>query len=167
MYKRPSERSTQGIRIPENYGGNAFRPANALFADPPKAPPPLVDGRTESFTKASFSEIPGHDLPPGRESDLPTDVITNEEERLAEFPPTSIHTDVDQKTREEERKSGSKPLFSSLLPSKLASSTRFPFGHGIGSEELLILAMMLLVHLSGEETDNEFLLLLGLLLFAG
>ena len=60
-------------------------------------------------------------------------------------------------------------IFSSLLPRGNLSS-HFPFGHGIGSEELLILAVMLMVFLSGNEcgeVDSEFLLLLGLLLFAG
>jgi hypothetical protein len=40
----------------------------------------------------------------------------------------------------------------------------------LGSEELLILAIMLLIFLSGNErgeVDNEALLLLGFLLFAG
>jgi hypothetical protein len=60
-------------------------------------------------------------------------------------------------------------IFSSLLP-RTDLSRHFPFGHGIGSEELLILAVMLMVFLSGNEkgeVDSEFLLLLGLLLFAG
>ena len=60
-------------------------------------------------------------------------------------------------------------IFSSLLP-RSDLSKHFPFGHGIGSEELLILAVMLMVFLSGNEkgeVDSEFLLLLGLLLFAG
>ncbi len=60
-------------------------------------------------------------------------------------------------------------IFSSLLP-RADLSRHFPFGHGIGSEELLILAVMLMVFLSGNErgeVDSEFLLLLGLLLFAG
>ena len=61
-------------------------------------------------------------------------------------------------------------LFQTLLPPVGRLEEHFPFGHGIRSEELLIMAMMLLVYLSGEEgqkSDNELLLLLGLLLFAG
>ena len=68
-----------------------------------------------------------------------------------------------------ERESRDGSIFSSLLPFA-SSSSNFPFGHGIGGEELLILGVMLLVYLSGNErgkVDNEFLLLLGLLLFSG
>ena len=66
------------------------------------------------------------------------------------------------------KKAGS--LFQTLLPPIGRLEEHFPFGHGIGSEEMLIMAMMLLVYLSGEDgqkPDNELLLLLGLLLFAG
>ena len=65
------------------------------------------------------------------------------------------------------RESGS--IFSSLLPS-LSSSPRFPFGHGIGTEELFILGIMLLIYMSGEDDeppDGELLLLLCILLFSG
>ncbi len=58
---------------------------------------------------------------------------------------------------------------SSILPS-LSLGSNFPFGHGLGSEELFILGMMLLVYTSGEnggEVDSELLLLLCILLFSG
>ena len=41
------------------------------------------------------------------------------------------------------------------------------FSGGFGFEELLILAMMAMIFMSEGETDNELILLLGLLLFAG
>ncbi len=53
---------------------------------------------------------------------------------------------------------------------QLNISDKFPFGHGIGSEELLILAVMLLILFSDgqeEERDPILPLMLGLLLFAG
>lgn len=60
-------------------------------------------------------------------------------------------------------------IFSSLVPS-LSASSNFPFGHGIGSEELFILGIMLLIYMSGDEgnpIDSELLLLLCILLFSG
>ncbi len=61
-----------------------------------------------------------------------------------------------------------KSIFSSLLPSQ-ATSSHFPFGHGIGSEELFILGIMLLVYTSNDNkpVDNELLMLLCILLFSG
>ena len=59
--------------------------------------------------------------------------------------------------------------FSALFPSSSCSS-HFPFGHGIGAEELFILGIMLLVYTSADENqpmDNEMLLLLCILLFSG
>lgn len=60
-------------------------------------------------------------------------------------------------------------ILSSLIPNLKGAST-FPFGHGLGTEELFILGIMLLVFMSGEnggELDSELLLLLSVLLFCG
>ena len=58
-------------------------------------------------------------------------------------------------------------LLSSLFPSK-SLKNHFPFGHGIGSEELLILGIMSLIFFSDDkEPDGELIMLLALLLFAG
>lgn len=58
-----------------------------------------------------------------------------------------------------------KSLLSSLLPVGLADS--FPFGHGIGVEELLLIGVMLLILHGPDRGDHDILLLLGLLLFCG
>ncbi len=80
--------------------------------------------------------------------------------------PTVIETVAEEKPRGDQ---ASKSIFSSLLPN-FSSSSRFPFGHGIGTEELFILGIMLLIYMSGDETqpmDSELLLLLCILLFSG
>lgn len=88
------------------------------------------------------------------------------QEPIAAILPTVIEAVADEKPR---REHNSKSLFSSLLPNFSASS-KFPFGHGIGSEELFILGIMLLIYTAGdadEPMDGELLLLLCILLFSG
>ena len=118
--------------------------------------------------------------PPTRTShpreDLPPEPVKQEAEAVFVQDVDRSEASVPDKDAEGARDAGSAPaslptssLFSSLLP-RTDLSRHFPFGHGIGSEELLILAVMLMVFLSGNErgeVDSEFLLLLGLLLFAG
>ena len=63
--------------------------------------------------------------------------------------------------------SNERSLLPSLFPSK-SLKNHFPFGHGIGSEELLILGIMSLIFFSDEkEPDGELIMLLAILLFAG
>ena len=151
MYVRPSNTGARSIKLPENYSGNAFS------------------------SHSHYSDMP----PPARmmqpKSDIPF------EGNMREADNTPDHMEIRHDTTEavgagEEKNSVSESksvpvssLFSTLLP-HTDISKHFPFGHGIGSEELLILAVMLMVFLSGNdqcEVDSEFLLLLGLLLFAG
>ena len=153
MYVRPPSMPKGRVTLPENYSGNAFtrQPIYSEMPPPTRAQVP----RQESlpYIREEASDIPPEES--DREHLAPT-YAEFEEDRIEDAP--------------RERDSHSPPsIFSSLLP-KGALSTHFPFGHGIGSEELLILAVMLLVFLSGNESgevDSEFILLLGLLLFAG
>ena len=63
--------------------------------------------------------------------------------------------------------SNERSLLPSLFPSK-SLKNHFPFGHGIGSEEILILGIMSLIFFSDDkEPDGELIMLLALLLFAG
>ncbi len=159
MYVRPSNTGARTIKLPENYSGNAFS-AHSPYSD---MPPPTRTSQprsdippetVEADTRAAFGQDAGQ-----------TSVQT---ERLEE-------TFANEKKDDAHSPVGTAPsfpassIFSSLLP-RSDLSKHFPFGHGIGSEELLILAVMLMVFLSGNEkgeVDSEFLLLLGLLLFAG
>ena len=153
MYVRQPDPNRPRVKIPENYSGHAFR-GESSYSDMP--PPARIDLPT-----------PQRPLEPTEESGFP------------EKEPLDMSTGLSEDhegheialSKPESKQQESKPsLFSSLLPTNFASSDHFPFGHGIGSEEILIIAMMLMVFLSernGDEPDHELLILLGLLLFAG
>ncbi len=88
------------------------------------------------------------------------------QEPISPVLPSVIETVAEERPHKEHN---SKSLFSSLLPN-LSSSSKFPFGHGIGSEELFILGIMLLIYTAGDTDqpmDSELLLLLCILLFSG
>jgi hypothetical protein len=150
MYARPPDQSRNRIKIPENYSGHTFREPSP-YSD---MPPPLRIDTPQNRTPTAEG-VAEHPLN-----------VTEESETL--------HTESEEPLRSENEAistsaSPQRPLFSSLLP-PITSSEHFPFGHGIGSEEILILALMLTVYLSGNEDgniDHELLLLLGLLLFSG
>ncbi len=171
MYVRPPNTNRQKIKIPENYSGNAFTQS----PKPSDMPPPVrqihprydlpyeelgkVDEITESEPNTEQEAEFERDLSYSKE--IPEQSLLNErpnEEKS--LLPTSVAP------KKESRGS----IFSSLLPPGINFSSHFPFGHGIGSEEIIILAVMLLVYLSGaddEDHDHELILLLGLLLLAG
>ncbi|MBQ4091324.1 MAG: hypothetical protein IJC64_03295 [Clostridia bacterium] len=166
MYVRPPSPATR-IKLPENYGGNAF--SGGAYGDMPppirqSSPPPRDTPKSEIPAKSSplanSLRETGQASPsaPQEQYDEP---LLPEGHIAANEKPTN-----EQKEKEPEPKSS---IFSSLLPRSL-NANGFPFGHGIGTEELLILGIMLLVYLSGNDTgdtDSELILLLGLLLFAG
>ena len=154
MYVRPPDQSRNKIKIPENYSGHAFREPRA-YSD---MPPPLRLDTPQS-----------RPIPPEELSDITTK--QPKEAELLQDAPDEPKFDEEQEYASPSAPSSAqqKSLFSSLLP-PASSSGHFPFGHGIGSEEILILALMLTVYLSGSEEgkiDHELLILLGLLLFAG
>lgn len=148
MYVRPPSPGPGNMRLPENYSGNAFQ-RQPIYT---QMPPPI---RTQPTRQDSTSQ------------EAPRSIDIPPEETMQEY---IIPTYNESEEKHEERAVSTTPsIFSSLLP-KANPSAHFPFGHGIGSEELLIIAVMLLVFLSGNESgevDSEFILLLGLLLFAG
>ncbi len=148
MYVRPPN-NRNGVKIPENYSGSAF----SRHSQYSEMPPPVR-------TQAPRQDIHPFDIP-----------VEARHEEVPKYQETALNESIEEKEeiKEEESRAVGSSIFSSLLPRGNLSS-HFPFGHGIGSEELLILAVMLLVFLSGNENgevDSEFLLLLGLLLFAG
>ena len=148
MYVRPPSPQSHTVKLPENYSGNAFS-RQPIYA---QMPPPVR-------TQPAHQDAPRHEAP--HNLDIPPEEIRQEY-------PSPVYEDLDE-DRGEEKSTPTQSIFSSLLP-KPNISSHFPFGHGIGSEELLIIAVMLLVFLSGNESgevDSEFILLLGLLLFAG
>ena len=163
MYVRPPNPNRARVKLPENYGGSAFN-QSGFYND---MPPPARQSPHPSDTPTASPEYPrvsdgvyrrpyGHNEEIPEPQELPHD-------RIDESPVRDDSVDHSDSDRP------ASSIFSSLIPQSNFSKN-FPFGHGVGGEELLILGIMLLVYLSGLEdgkTDNEFLLLLGLLLFAG
>lgn len=147
MYVRPPNNNHSELKLPENYSGNAFSRFSAYADMPPPVRAPLPEvGARESGNNAPQET-------PDNFGEEPQEVVAL----------------VNRQNDTEREKSTGGSLLSSLLPD-FDLSKHFPFGHGIGGEELLILAIMLIVFVSGNdrrEVDSELLLLLGLLLFAG
>lgn len=117
-----------------------------------------------AFRNNIYTDIPPEEKPEERQ----------EEQKAPLYLPAMIETTAQTASAHQPehismKKGGTGSIFSSLLPS-LSCSPRFPFGHGIGAEELFILGIMLLVYTSGDENDppdGELLLLLCILLFSG
>lgn len=154
MYTRVPDKKTskpRDISIPENYGGSAFmqnRSYQSIFqnTETPKEIYEVKEVEKEAST-------PNIDLPPE-----------------PEVPIQEINEIKQSDTPKEESVKKESPI-PSLIPfatPKLLKN-HFPFGHGIGSEELLILGIMTLLFMSDEDdtSDGELIMLLALLLFAG
>jgi len=167
MYVRVPNSNRQKIKIPENYSGNAFSQAPRLNDMPPpvRQAPPRYD-----LPPADVDEIT--EAEPYTDGEIEKNEIRSEKEDIREQDHTSDKRSEEKlllpvsAVKEKEKSS----IFSSLLPPGINFSSHFPFGHGIGSEEIIILAVMLLVYLSGADDgdcDHELILLLGLLLLAG
>lgn len=176
MYVRPSNQPRQQIHIPENYSGNAF--GNHSFSDMP--PPARSTPRYDAPSRTDL-DVPREDkFEPETKHNAHTQPDNEENYRKDELSEKSNYNDQTAPAhssampsripdKDGKDKKGVSVL-SSLLPNFSNNSSSFPFGHGLGSEELLILGVMLLLYMSGNETgefDRELMLLLGLLLFAG
>lgn len=159
MYVRPPSQNRQRVKVPENYSGHAFT-GNGDYSD---MPPPLRQ-------MPSKSDLPPRDLPKEDNIafDLPKEEFSAENDETLKSEALTLISN--EKNRDDPTYKGEKAsLISHLLPPS-GMSSHFPFGHGIGSEELLIMGAMLLVYLHGNECgehDNDFLILLALLLFSG
>ncbi len=152
MYSRYHNRSDRPLRLPENYGGSAFStdqgkgtgtPGQISVAKP--TPPP---------EHAPSSGMP----PPPRPVLIPP---SREESALLgkkdDSPPPPKPPASPQK-HDTHALDPLKGLLGGLGHS-------FPFAHGIGFDELLILGLILL--LSRNEADSDLILWLALLLFCG
>ncbi len=103
-------------------------------------------------------------------TDIVPEIQKEPEPQTRQHTATALPTVIEAVAEEMPHKDDShRSVFSSLLPN-FFSSSKFPFGHGIGSEELFILGIMLLIYTAGDEDqpmDSELLLLLCILLFSG
>lgn len=157
MYVRPPNNTTERLKVPENYRGNAFG-ASGEYTDMPS---PVRLPRTE------------YDLPPeeyreSNQSRVPHDDNALNEEKALSSPPIK-KTNFPQTSQIAQNSPTDNSMLSSLLH-QTSNTAHFPFGHGIGGEELLILGIMLLVFTHGSESgeyDNTLILLLALILFSG
>ena len=156
MYTRQPDSKRSPLKIPDNYSGHAFRSSSTYSDMPPPThlPIPQTDWRGETAEAGTPS--------------LEDERLIDPQKEESTAPEDNADDEISESSKKQDSRAAS--IFSSLLPSSIIGGNHFPFGHGLGSEEILILAIMLLVYLSGEEKgepDTEFLLMLGLLLFAG
>ena len=155
-YRQPQR---QRMQVPPNYRGNAIvdgeeRPLGQVeedTADRAYGGEPLGEGPVPTF---------GH-LP--RVSELGASSRGKEEWERVDGEPETGGAGADVMELPKEEPPPAAPLF---------DSSRFPFGHGIGFEELLLLGLILFfLHESADCTDrgdlDETVILLGLLLLLG
>lgn len=137
MYSRAKDRPKAPIRLPDHYSGWAFK-------DLP-------------LTNTEETPIP-HTAPPDVIVAIPAQETLDAE---VSAPPCEEsapkHTPLQSK---------SSPAFLQPFEHLFGKvGNTFPFGHGIGFDELLLLGLIVL--LAHNDHDPDILLLLGLLLFCG
>ena len=156
MYSRYHNRPDPSIRIPENYSGCAFSDSHTTpkKSSPPSAssaPPP----RRIDVAKPTPPEKGGYENSIAPPLPLLLPPVKKEEPREATkeepAPPTlSVkHSDPPEPL---------KKLFGNM-------GSAFPFSHGLGFDEMLIIGLIIL--LSRNEEDHDMILWLALLLFCG
>lgn len=154
MYSRYHDRSDRPIRLPENYGGCAFGERGSSTERGEEARPRHLEVGKPTPPPAHYAEAasPSH----AREEDcaeMPQNLPVVTEEDFAE---------------EEATPASASPASAFLRPfGGLFGNVgqAFPFSHGMGFEEILILGLILL--LSREEQGSDLVLWLALLLFCG
>ncbi len=174
MYVRQPSQNNSRVKLPDNYGGNAFSAQSYNDMPPPARQSVRPDSQApyegdyphaEPTPKSSpyAEQLRGLVYAPSRSPYIDQDDIA------PPSPPDTEDRAIDHAAVEVKQSGQTPSIFSSLIPKGFPSGN-FPFGHGIGGEELLILGLMLLIYISGAEkgeVDSEFIILLGLLLFAG
>lgn len=144
MYARMTpDRYARDMRVPENYGGNAFRPAPPRAAEPPAQPVTASSG------------YPGPETAYSQESYRR--LFREPAEPQADLPPEETEVPPEPKRPAEEAQSAG--LLSGGGVGKLFGG----LGQGIGNEELLLLALILLT--AGDNGGDDLFLVLLLLLF--
>jgi len=190
MYSRSLERGDgkvrayrQTVRVPPNYSGHAFRdgeertPEQAMGGvshrdRPPRReepPTPRFDGLPQVSTLGQRGDPPiARELPRVGQDEPPLPCVASDGGcpcGAACLPAPQIDGREDRRDslcEETEVRCGEGGALGGLME-------RFPFGHGFGFEELLLLGLMLLLLHEGDgEGDlGETLVLLGILLLCG
>ncbi len=137
-----------------------------LRRDPYRRPlyiPPNYHGTAMKVSPSS----PYTSLPEADALLLPQDEVPEEEKTTKEEEPSKRESS-EAESKEDMTVSASPSLLQGLL-----SGHHFPFGHGLGYEELLLLGLILFLMREGEENQSDTddrtlaLVLLGALLFLG
>ena len=180
MYSRYHGQSDPSIKIPENYSGCAFSEAGAPTDVTPKGtagahridvgkPSPRDAAEGDSHPDRPIAPPPPRPilLPPPSTHEEAHDAPESSRSDRGETPdavPASIGGEPTEK------KPGGPHPASRDLPSPFRNlfgrmGSAFPFSHGIGFDELLILGLILL--LARNDSDSDLILWLVLLLFCG
>ncbi len=152
--RRPEQSYRQPVYVPVNYSGIAL-------GAPPNGVSPATDGTRLAPDDLPRNEVMQNNLP---QNNLPHEAPAHAETGETEAEPS---LPVVREASEAPKSSGAPSLLSGLF-----NSRHFPFGHGIGYEELLLLGLILFLMREGGEGKGDddlsmTLLLLGALLFCG
>lgn len=172
MYSRYDNRQERPIRLPENYSGTAFSEnAPSQRSTPRDLPPPM---RQLEIGKPS----PPPDRPPAEMPPPPRTIVLPPPKNTREAPKSELPTPYSEPAPKEERIEEKEPPRKPSMPDSPLSSLvqpfhglfghaghTFPFAHGIGFDELLIIGLIVL--LSRNEQDSDVIVWLALLLFCG
>lgn len=171
MYSRYHNRSDTPIQVPENYGGCAFsETGGGVGSTAPMhridvaKPTPLTPDEERTAPEGEIASDGAPPTPPSPDSlacTLPQRREPPREE--TEAVQTVAHTHGQDAPDRSDRPRRDLPAPLHTLFGKLGSA--FPFSHGIGFDELLILGVILL--LARNEDDSDLILWLVLLLFCG
>ncbi len=169
----------QRVRVPPNYSGNAIVDGEERTPGMPVGVAGEASAGGEEALRYVADRRPGEppDEPRPYFDTLPR-VGVSSGHRSGYFVEAEASSEADAPTvgdEPSEQDDRSSAAAVSVVPPARRSvldSTHFPFGHGIGSEELLLLGLMYFLFregaLSGERGDlDETLILLGILLLCG
>ncbi len=165
MYSRYQNRPEQEVRLPKNYSGWAFAERKS---EPRPTPSHRIDVALPSPPPESTPppSPPPTDLPPPIPALLPP---AHEQLSQPSVPQHEEHVHKEADTCPSTRGGDIKTEASctSALPIGLPAGLgkKFPFSHGIGSDELILLGLIFL--LSQNEYETDLPLWLTLLLFSG
>ena len=140
MYSRFQNRPDPDIRIPEHYSGCAF-------SKPSPSAPKKPDENVSPVKTRPHPVTPTKPSPPPHKS-----------------PPPALLLPPHEEQEENTSKTQSPPVSLMEKPFERLGKA-FPFSHGIGFDELLLLGLILLLSQSGKDEDT--VLWLALLLFCG
>ena len=163
MYSRYHNRPERPVTLPENYSGTAFSAQRAHREEPPAAPPRRIDVAkpTPPPDPPSSQGMP----PPPRPILLPPPSEHNTP-REASPPPEVISTPPPPREDEKKEPKAAPVAFLQPLQGLFGNvGHAFPFSHGFGFDEILIIGLIILLSSNGQ--DNDLVLWLALLLFCG